>query len=323
MGLGYTKSVTHDYAHHDATTLFAALDVATGEVITQCKQRHWHQEFLGFLRRIEHSVPSELDVHMIVDYYCTHKHTNVRSWQAQPPAFISTTHPPMPPDTIRRQLPSVKELIAKTEFFVASDNKNKAPFAWTATADSILEKLSRLCAQISGTANRGLAFAQWVGDERTTDQQQGGPPGRPLETSSTTTPSTDSNGCVFAGPDPLSDPGSHKGSGREAIQRGHREVVGIGLQVEVARSIGQHHAAVAVGDAERILLHHRGQADGSDADGALVGGFLDSGPVAGDGDAAHLAVLPALALHQALDCQAPALWHNQRDATTSGMVPRE
>ena len=87
MGLGYVEGVTHDYIRHGTTTLFAALDVATGEVITQCKPRHRHQEFLGFLRQIEKSVPADLDVHLIVDNYCTHKHAKVRAWLAQRPRF--------------------------------------------------------------------------------------------------------------------------------------------------------------------------------------------------------------------------------------------
>lgn len=81
MGLGCVEGVTHahDTIRHGTTTLFAALDVATGEVITQCKPRHRHQELLGFLRQIEQSVPAELDVHLIVDNYATHKHAMVRS----------------------------------------------------------------------------------------------------------------------------------------------------------------------------------------------------------------------------------------------------
>jgi putative transposase len=87
MGLGYVEGVSHDYIRHGTTTLFAALDVATGEVITQCKPRHRHQEFLGFLRQIEKSVPVDLDVHLIVDNYCTHKHAKVRAWLAQRSRF--------------------------------------------------------------------------------------------------------------------------------------------------------------------------------------------------------------------------------------------
>jgi putative transposase len=106
MGLGYVEGVTHDYIRHGTTTLFAALDVATGEVLTQCRPRHRHQEFLGFLRQIETSVPEDLDVHLIVDNYCTHKHAlafglprsgrSVPGWRSGP-AFMSTTRPPTPP----------------------------------------------------------------------------------------------------------------------------------------------------------------------------------------------------------------------------------
>ncbi len=71
MGLGYVEGVTHDDIRQGITTLFAALDMATGEVLPQCGPRHRHQEFLGFLRQIETSVPEDLDVHLIVDNYCT------------------------------------------------------------------------------------------------------------------------------------------------------------------------------------------------------------------------------------------------------------
>jgi transposase len=83
VGLGYVEGVTHDYIRHVTTTLFAALDVATGAVIAECKPRHRHQEFLSFLRRIDKEVPSELDVHLIVDNYCTHKHAkSARDWHS-------------------------------------------------------------------------------------------------------------------------------------------------------------------------------------------------------------------------------------------------
>ena len=83
MGLGYVEGVTHDYIRHGTITLFAALDVATGAVIAECKPRHRHQEFLSFLRRIDKEVPPELDVHLIVDNYCTHKHAVDRRTSAQ------------------------------------------------------------------------------------------------------------------------------------------------------------------------------------------------------------------------------------------------
>ncbi len=87
MGLGYVEGVTHDYIHHGTTTLFAALDVATGEVLTQFRPRHRHQEFLGFLRQIETSVPEDLDIPLIVDNYCTHKHIKVHASLPQRPRF--------------------------------------------------------------------------------------------------------------------------------------------------------------------------------------------------------------------------------------------
>jgi putative transposase len=67
MGLGYADGLTHDYKRHGTTTLFAALDIANGRVMTQCKARHRHQEFLGFLKQIDANVPSGLDVHLVVD----------------------------------------------------------------------------------------------------------------------------------------------------------------------------------------------------------------------------------------------------------------
>ena len=74
MGLGYVEGVTHDYRRHGTTTLFAALDTAKGKVLTKCRQRHRHQEYLSFLREIEKNVPKNLEVHIIVDNYATHKH---------------------------------------------------------------------------------------------------------------------------------------------------------------------------------------------------------------------------------------------------------
>jgi transposase len=87
MGLGYLEGVTHDYYRHGTTTLFAALDVANGKVITQCKPRHRHQEFLSFLRHVDEQVPANLDIHLIVDNYATHKHPKVRGWLARHTRF--------------------------------------------------------------------------------------------------------------------------------------------------------------------------------------------------------------------------------------------
>jgi len=81
------EGVTHSYVHHGTTTLLPALDIATGAVFTQCRPRHRHQEFLGFVKRIDQAVPEDLDAHLIVDNYATHKHAKVRLWLAQRPRF--------------------------------------------------------------------------------------------------------------------------------------------------------------------------------------------------------------------------------------------
>ena len=166
MGLGYVEGITHDYVRHGTTTLFAALDVATGAVFTECKPRHRHQEFLSFLRSLDACVPAQLDVHLVVDNYATHKHPKVRTWLAQRPRFHMHYTPTysswlnqvercfglITQRAIRRgSFRSVKELVQKIDDFVQHYNRKQRPFVWTATADSILAKIARLCSRISGT----------------------------------------------------------------------------------------------------------------------------------------------------------------------------
>jgi transposase len=166
MGLGYVEGVTHDYVRHGTTTLFAALDVATGEVISQCKKRHRHQEYLAFLRHIEKNVPKDLDIHLVVDNYTTHKHAKVKAWLSNRPRFHVHYTPTysswlnqverwfgiITQRAIRRgSFRNVRELIKSINAFVDNYNKTARPFMWTATSESILGKLERLCKGISGT----------------------------------------------------------------------------------------------------------------------------------------------------------------------------
>lgn len=166
LGLGYVEGVTHDYVRHGTTTLFAALDVATGTIISQCRRRHRHQEFLAFLRHLDASVPKDLAVHLIIDNYATHKHPKVRTWLASRPRYHVHYTPTyaswlnqvelwfrrISQQAIRRgSFRSVKELVAKIDHFVQTYNTKARPFAWTATAESILAKVRRLCERISGT----------------------------------------------------------------------------------------------------------------------------------------------------------------------------
>lgn len=168
MGFGYVEGVTHDYVRHGTTTLFAALNVLNGQVIAQCRPRHRHQEFLDFLRAIDKAVPQELDVHCIADNYASHKHPKVRAWLAQRPRWHMHFVPTysswlnqverffsiITNRAIRRgSFTSVKDLINKIDEFVGKYNESCKPFTWTATANSILEKIVRLCSRINGTGH--------------------------------------------------------------------------------------------------------------------------------------------------------------------------
>lgn len=166
LGLGYVEGVTHDYVRHGTTTLFAALDIASGQVLTQCKARHRHQEFLQFLSHIDRNVPEDLDIHLVADNYTTHKHPKVQQWLAARPRYHVHYTPTyaswlnqveiwfniITQRAIRRgSFRKVKDLIANIKRFVDTYNPKAKPFSWTATADSILDKISRLCQAISGT----------------------------------------------------------------------------------------------------------------------------------------------------------------------------
>src|SRR6202163_2922878 len=166
MGLGYVEGVTHDYYRHGTTTLFAALNVLDGSVITQCKPRHRHQEFLEFLNHLDRNIPAGLELHLIADNYATHKHPRVKAWFARHRRFHLHYTPTyarwltqverwfalISQQAIRRNsFRNVRDLIQKIDSYVTYYNTHKRPFVWTATADSILAKLQRLCKVINGT----------------------------------------------------------------------------------------------------------------------------------------------------------------------------
>src|ERR1700716_114968 len=155
---GRAGTMTHDYKRHGTTTLFAALNVLTGVVIGQCLPRHRNTEFVKFLRTIDREVPTGLQIHMICDNYGTHNHANVKKWLAKHPRchlhFIPTSSSwlnlverwfrDLTDKAIRRgSFGSVAELIAAIEAYLAAHNEDPQPFVWTATAESILEKVKR------------------------------------------------------------------------------------------------------------------------------------------------------------------------------------
>ncbi|MCA1680883.1 MAG: IS630 family transposase [Actinobacteria bacterium] len=155
---GRAGTMTHDYKRNGTTTLFAALDVLTGSVIGQCLPRHRHTEFLKFLRTIDREVPNGLQIHLILDNYSTHKHDNVKKWLSKHPRFhlhftptssswlnlVERFFGKLTDKAIRRGIfQSVPDLIAAIDAYLDTNNEDPTPFVWTATADSILEKVRR------------------------------------------------------------------------------------------------------------------------------------------------------------------------------------
>lgn len=158
MKRGRAGTMTHDYKRNGTTTLFAALDVLTGTVIGECLPRHRHEEFLKFLRRVDREVPKELTIHMILDNYGTHTHDDVVRWLSRHKRF-HLHHTPtssswlnlverwfreLTEKRIRRgTFGSVPALVAAIEEYMAIRNAEAKPFAWTATAESIIQKVRR------------------------------------------------------------------------------------------------------------------------------------------------------------------------------------
>jgi transposase len=158
MKPGRGGTMTHDYKRHGTTTLFAALDVLTGVVIGECLPRHRHEEFLKFLRKIDRQVPKDLQIHMILDNYGTHKHADVVAWLAKHTRFhlhfiptssswlnmVERWFRDLTDKAIRRGVfGSVPDLITAIEAYLEARNGDPKPFEWTATAEEILEKVRR------------------------------------------------------------------------------------------------------------------------------------------------------------------------------------
>lgn len=158
MQKGRGATMTHNYNRHGTTTLFAALDVATGKVIGSCLPKHRHSEFLKFLKTVDHNVPEGLEIHLILDNYATHKHANAKTWLARNPRFhlhftptssswlnlVERWFRELTDKALRRGVfHSVPDLIEAVEAYLDSHNDEPKPLIWTATAESILEKVAR------------------------------------------------------------------------------------------------------------------------------------------------------------------------------------
>ena len=155
---GRCGTMTHDYKRNGTTTLFAALDVLQGRVVGQCFERHRHQEFLRFLRHLDQEFPGTVPLHLVMDNYGTHTHPNVHAWLQRHPRFIPHFVPTssswlnlverwfaeLTTKSVRRgSFASVEDLINAIRDFLTAWNQNPNPFVWTATVESIQEKLSR------------------------------------------------------------------------------------------------------------------------------------------------------------------------------------
>jgi transposase len=151
---GLPEKATHDYVRHGTTTLFAALEVATGKVTDACYPRHRHEEFLRFLKQVAKAYP-RVTLHLVVDNYATHNHPAVQAWLARHPRITMHFTPTsgswlnmveiffgiITRQAIRRgTFTSVKDLIAAIEVYIDAWNERCQPFTWTKTADQILAK---------------------------------------------------------------------------------------------------------------------------------------------------------------------------------------
>ena len=160
--------MTHDYVRHGTTSLFAALDIASGSVIAQHYRRHRHQEFLRFLKTIDTAVPKDLDLHLILDNYATHKTEAVKKWLLRHPRF----HLHLTPTSAswlnlverwfdeltcrkhrRSAHRSVVELERDIRGWISEWNKNPKPFVWTKTADEIRETLTTYCTRTNDSGH--------------------------------------------------------------------------------------------------------------------------------------------------------------------------
>ena len=166
---GQVERRTHDYKRHGTTSLLAALDLKTGRLIGQLRRRHRSQEFLRFLDTIETNVPANLDVHIILDNYGTHKTAMIRNWFAKRPRFHVHFTPTygswinlaerwfaeITNKRIRRGIfRSVKELEAAIREYLEIHNKNPKPFVWTRTADDILASIARFAQRTTTAVQR-------------------------------------------------------------------------------------------------------------------------------------------------------------------------
>ncbi len=167
LNRGRCGTMTHDYKRNGTTTLFAAIELGQGEVIATCMERHRHQEWIKFLRMIDEQTPKELDLHLIVDNYATHKHEKVKRWLKRHPRFHVHFIPTssswlnivegffrnLDQKRLKRGVfQNVPGLIEAIMGYIEDHNRDPRPIVWTAAADRILEKVGRARAKLDKSA---------------------------------------------------------------------------------------------------------------------------------------------------------------------------
>jgi transposase len=173
MQPGHAEQRTHDYVRNGTTTLFAALEIATGKVTGLCKKQHRHQEFLSFLKHVARAYP-DIELHLVMDNYVTHKHTKVRAWlEANPRIHLHFTPTSgswlnmvevwfgiIEHQAIHRgSFPTVRELMIKIREFITGWNRRKHPFIWTKPAGDVLAKIERKRKHVSLRPSSPVATA--------------------------------------------------------------------------------------------------------------------------------------------------------------------
>lgn len=158
LGVGEIRTRTHDYKRHGTITLFAALNYLDGKLIARTEEHHTHVEWLRFLKQIDRETPKDLDLHLIVDNYSTHKEETVRKWLSKHARFYVHFTPTsaswlnlverffgeLTQDVIREgSFASVRELVQDIESYLAERNLNPKPYKWNAKGEEILRKVQR------------------------------------------------------------------------------------------------------------------------------------------------------------------------------------
>ena len=171
MGVGHIRTRTHDYTRHGTVTLFAALNYLEGKILHQSAPRHRHQEWLGFLRHLDARTPPELDLHLILDNYATHKHAKVRAWLARHPRFhlhftptasswlnlVERFFADLTADVVREgSFTSVPALVSAIEGYLVERNLAPKPYRWRAKGADILAKLQRAKKSLETVTSRTL-----------------------------------------------------------------------------------------------------------------------------------------------------------------------